>query len=249
MNFDPIDFFYIAGPMTGIAEFNFPAFDQAADRLDVLGYEYISPADMDRDDGFDATVCTGFEQLTDKQRQRFARNDIGALLKVDAVVLLPGWEGSTGAQNEVRIAKMLGLPIYQFDDEIRSITLAEVPDVKWSSVAEEKMPLDTPARNARATVLLGAEELVNGDRNVQYGDPLEDFKRTAAFWNTYLGSDDGFLANRVIKPHDVAAMMALLKVSRIAWSPDKLDSWMDAAGYMACGWHCVDSTPETVVAW
>lgn len=84
--------------------------------------------------------------------------------------------------------------------------------------------------NARAEVLQTAESLVNGDRNAQYGDPRQDFQRTAAMWSAYLGVQ--------VEPHDVAAMMALLKVSRIRWSPQKLDSWVDLAGYAACGWDC-----------
>jgi hypothetical protein len=84
--------------------------------------------------------------------------------------------------------------------------------------------------NARTEVLLGAEELVNGDRDAQYGDPRQDFKRTAAMWAAYLGIE--------VAPHDVAVLMMLVKASRIRWSPQKLDSWMDAAGYAACGWDC-----------
>ena len=219
---------YIAGPMTGIPEFNFPAFDYAAKLLRSDGWSIISPAEMDRHDGFDETGCTGHEALTDTQRQRFAANDIQALLNVNAIILLPGWANSTGATNEAKVASWLGRAGYEFDpdllDLLTPITLTGV----WSSVK--------PERNARATVLLGAEELVNGDRNIQYGDPRADFTRTAAMWAAYLGCD--------VAPHDVAALMALLKVSRIRWSPGKLDSWTDLAGYAACGWDCASA--ETV---
>jgi len=85
--------------------------------------------------------------------------------------------------------------------------------------------------NRRAEVLATAEQLINGDRNNQYGDPRQDFKRTAELWQAYLGVP--------IEPHDVAALMALLKLSRIRWSPNKADSWIDLAGYAACGWDCV----------
>lgn len=208
---------YIAGPMTGIAEFNFPAFDAARDALTSHGWTVTSPADLDRADGFDETGCTGNEVLTPEARQRFARNDIAALLDVDTVFLLPGWENSTGARNEVKVAGWLGLSVIDY-------VSGEPVDASesWSSTK----------RNARAECLTTAESLVNGDRNAQYGDPRQDFQRTANLWTTYL---DG---KSTVEPHDVAAMMSLLKLSRIRWSPEKFDSWVDLAGYAACGWDC-----------
>lgn len=219
---------YVAGPMTRYPQFNFPAFDSAAANLRADGWHVISPAELDRADGFDETECTGYEVLTDAQRHRFARNDIGALLEVGAIVLLPGWQESTGATNEAKVASWLGLDAYEYNRidggyELTPIDLGH----KWSSTHTPP-----PERNARATVLLGAEELVNGDRNAQYGDPRQDFRRTATMWAAYLETE--------VEPHDVAALMALLKVSRIRWSPQKLDSWMDLAGYAACGWDCAE---------
>lgn len=221
---------YVAGPMTGITEFNFPAFDEASRDLRSRGWLVISPAEMDRDDGFSETGCTGTEPLSRDLRLRFARNDIAALLQVDAVVVLPGWERSTGATNEARIAAMLGLPVVSYPDLEPVEIVAEFSGTMLPNINPIDMDQLLAERNHRATVLLGAEELVNGDRNVQYGDPRADFRRTADMWAAYLGAD--------VQPHDVAAMMALLKVSRIRWSPGKLDSWMDLAGYAACGWDC-----------
>lgn len=92
-------------------------------------------------------------------------------------------------------------------------------------------------RNVRAAVLAEAGRLVNGERNFDYGDPIADFARTAEFWTTYLSSTRGLASP--LDAHDVAALMALLKISRIAWSPDKEDHWVDLAGYAACGADCV----------
>ena len=46
---------YIAGPMTGIDKYNFPAFDAAAQDLRDMGFHPVSPADIDRAHGFDPT--------------------------------------------------------------------------------------------------------------------------------------------------------------------------------------------------
>jgi hypothetical protein len=99
--------------------------------------------------------------------------------------------------------------------------------------------------NKRSEILRTAETLVNGDRNRQYGDPKSDFRKIAALWETYLNGtherhmEEGLPATQIfIEPHDVAVLMILLKVSRLSWSPEKEDSWADAAGYVACGWDC-----------
>lgn len=42
---------YISGPMRGHPELNWPAFDRAAAEVALMGYEPVSPADIDRDMG------------------------------------------------------------------------------------------------------------------------------------------------------------------------------------------------------
>jgi hypothetical protein len=44
---------------------------------------------------------------------------------------------------------------------------------------------------------------------------------------------------------DVAAMMALLKVSRMKTSPEHLDNWDDLAGYAICGAGLVEARKLT----
>ena len=80
----------------------------------------------------------------------------------------------------------------------------------------------------RSELLRLAEEIVNGDRQRDYSSPEQNFERIAAFWNTYLGV-------AIITAKDVAAMLALLKIARIASGHAKSDNWVDLAGYAACG--------------
>jgi Domain of unknown function (DUF6378) len=103
-------------------------------------------------------------------------------------------------------------------------------------LAELQDDVSAPPNN-RTELLTGADRAVNGDRNAQYGDPIGDFRTTGDFWRTYLKRRFGM--DVPFAPHDVAVMMNLLKASRIAWEPGKMDSWMDTAGYAACGWDCV----------
>lgn len=88
-------------------------------------------------------------------------------------------------------------------------------------------------KSARHTLLQEAISITTRDRNATYGGPESSFSRIAAFWSAYL--------EVTVSASDVAAMMALLKIARIAGAknngPHK-DSWLDLAGYAACGWEC-----------
>lgn len=91
---------------------------------------------------------------------------------------------------------------------------------------------DTP----RASVLAEASELVHGERNANYGTPTENFERTAALWNAQLGHK--LVEGQAFTPQDVAMLMVQLKMARLVTSPGKRDHYVDAAGYLACGWEC-----------
>lgn len=84
----------------------------------------------------------------------------------------------------------------------------------------------------RKEILQTAEKMVNGDRQDDYGRPEQNFDRIAMLWNSYLGCER---LNTGITPVDVAAMLALLKIARIASGHGKNDNWIDLAGYAACG--------------
>lgn len=95
------------------------------------------------------------------------------------------------------------------------------------------------ASNPRSEILEEAIHLINGDRNNDYGDPLDDFSTTASLWSTYITRCAMVRGHMALSPHDVAVLMVLLKVSRISQSPEKRDHWADLAGYAGCGWDCV----------
>lgn len=85
----------------------------------------------------------------------------------------------------------------------------------------------------RKDVLAAAEKCVCGDREQDYGTPEDSFQVIANLWADYLqgcGVRIDFL-----EAEDVAAMLALLKIARIATGHGKDDNWIDLAGYAACG--------------
>lgn len=90
---------YLSGPMTGIDDWNFPAFNQAADELHSIGCEVTNPAD-------DGDKLTWNENLTRDVADILASN-------YDALVLLPGWAESKGALLEVTTALLSGVVEFQ----------------------------------------------------------------------------------------------------------------------------------------
>lgn len=78
----------------------------------------------------------------------------------------------------------------------------------------------------RAEILDSAKKCVCEDRESQYGSPEDSFSIIAGFWSIYL--------DYAISADDVAIMMTLLKLARIATGRFKADSYIDACGYIAC---------------
>lgn len=89
---------YIAGPMNGYPEMNFPSFHKAAKRLRDEGLKVINPAELNPDVNADWSDCMDV--------------DIDAVFECDTIYMLKGWEKSKGARIEYRIAKNRKMEIY-----------------------------------------------------------------------------------------------------------------------------------------
>jgi hypothetical protein len=84
----------------------------------------------------------------------------------------------------------------------------------------------------RKEILEAAAKCVCGDREQDYGSPEDNFRTIGDLWSSYL---HGAGKPAFITAKDVAAMLALLKIARIASGHAKEDNWVDLAGYAACG--------------
>ena len=94
---------YIAGPMTGLPDLNFPAFHERAAELRAAGFEVENPAEINADPTVGWEACM--------------RHDIPRLCTCDVVLLLPGWQKSRGARLEAHIAHELGLIVVEYCPE------------------------------------------------------------------------------------------------------------------------------------
>jgi hypothetical protein len=107
---------YIAGPMSGIEDWNFPAFFEAEEQLKELGYEVINPAHNDGTNLEEALASAGTPERPTNSWAYYMRRDLPGVLAVDALCVLPDWQKSKGASLEVQVAQALGLPIYVLKD-------------------------------------------------------------------------------------------------------------------------------------
>lgn len=85
---------YIAGPMTGLPDHNFPAFNHAEAQLSDAGYRVLNPARHGSGEGTWAD---------------YMRHDLADVITADGIALLDGWQASKGATLEVQVANALGM--------------------------------------------------------------------------------------------------------------------------------------------
>lgn len=175
---------YIAGPMTGYEDHNFPAFNAAAHRFRQAGWEVANPAE-------------NFGGRTDLPRESYLRADMIMLAQCDAIALLPDWERSAGATLETVLASELGL---QFFDA-------------WSGTQMEKPPRTSYTAECSTTSILSiANKITDGDRRGDYGHPKDDFERTAMMWTGILRSK--LITDQRITAEDIPLCMIAVKLAR-----------------------------------
>jgi hypothetical protein len=198
---------YISGPMTGLPNHNFPRFFEMEKSLRKMGFAVCNPATLGVKDGW--------------TKEQYLKRDIPLLVTCHAVILLPGWSSSWGANLEYEIATKLGIPAFDdvshlLDWRLKMEILAERVYVSPSIVkaAIEKAGKESVAQEA--------DRLVSGDRGSDYGHPLDDFTKTAKIWSAILGCD--------VTPEQVGLCMVGVKISREV-NKHKRDNLVDICGY------------------
>lgn len=88
---------YLAGPMTGLPDFNYPAFNAAAEKLRALGHGVCNPAENP------VPPCRSWEG--------YMRLALAQLVTCDCIVLLQGWQASRGAKVESDLALTLRMKV------------------------------------------------------------------------------------------------------------------------------------------
>jgi hypothetical protein len=114
---------YIAGPMSGIPQFNYPAFYAAAKAARKMGWSVFSPAEMDDPEMQQKALQSQAGRWCDLEGCGETWGDVLAkdvkLVSdvIDSLALLPGWENSRGARLEAFVALSVGKPVYKLVDD------------------------------------------------------------------------------------------------------------------------------------
>lgn len=108
---------YVFGPMTGLPDFNYPAFDAAVKRLRSRGFEVVSPTETDARHDWHAGDHDPMAVPVDDYRRPLRWALRAALADdIDAGVGLPGWERSGGARLEALTFATLRLPVFEYGE-------------------------------------------------------------------------------------------------------------------------------------
>ena len=94
---------YLSGPMSGLPDYNYPAFHATAKRLRALGHTVLNPAEVDE--------LHNPTPGTHQPWSWYMRHALRMIADAERVVVLDGWHKSRGALEEVRIAGMLDIPV------------------------------------------------------------------------------------------------------------------------------------------
>ncbi|HXE63254.1 MAG TPA: DUF4406 domain-containing protein [Bryobacteraceae bacterium] len=208
---------YIAGPMTGLPNYNFDAFNSTAAKLRHEGFHVLNPAETD---GGSTAQSWGY----------YMRKALRMLVQADVVALLPGWRNSKGAQIEVYVARALDMPLV---DAERLEPIKDTPEPCESILQEAQglvhgnrgtaygHPAEDYACNGRIWAALLTHWLENHHPGILTA-PIPD-----------------------IDPSVACLMMTGLKATRAVKTPSLRDSFTDGAGYFECAHMCTQYDPKS----
>jgi hypothetical protein len=98
--------FYLAGPMTGLPNFNYDGFERAKQQLEDHMLEIVSPHSKFKDE----------DEFIRKERSHafYMAHAINLLMTCNAIILMPGWSKSRGARTEFELALSCGYSVYYY---------------------------------------------------------------------------------------------------------------------------------------
>lgn len=227
---------YIAGPMTGLPQFNIPTFDAVADELRALGFDAVSPAELDDEATRAAALQSPDGSMADPLNGEtwgdFLARDVKLIAdSIDAIALLPGWEDSRGAQLEVFVGRLCRLPVFLYNAE-----LLDDPDCVLIELDEEHetQPVALPDGEERVTSKTGGQKGRKPARmDLVPPGPLLELSKVYGFGATKY--DD----HNYIKGYPWSLSYGALLRHMMAWSSgEDVDPESGRLHLAHAAWHC-----------
>lgn len=135
---------YVAGPMTGILDFNYPEFNEVADNLRECGYTVLNPADVDaihkreRQSGFARHACNTCDDGLKHEWPWYMKRTLRMMLDADGIALLRGWSQSRGAKIEAFVGKAVGMDVMPWQNWVLRMKEGEAAPTGRKSPANYK---------------------------------------------------------------------------------------------------------------
>ena len=139
---------YLCGRMSNLPQFNFPRFDFVSEYLRALGWDIVSPAELDDPETRAVALASpdgaGSGSNNGQTWGDFLARDVKLIAdgEIEAIVCLEDWWLSRGGRLETFIGRLLGLPIIKYAD-LEHVTSEELEKahgspVVFSEYVEEK---------------------------------------------------------------------------------------------------------------
>ena len=146
---------YLGGPMTGLPQFNFPAFDAAARHLRSLGHTVMSPAELDDPATREAAFLSCDGALTDGHCNGntwgdFLSRDVKLIADAcEAICFLPGWQRSRGARLEAFVGLLTGYKFFDYDTRLGLVEINrfDVLNEIYRSMTQPQLTLAKPRKS------------------------------------------------------------------------------------------------------
>ena len=109
---------YLAGPMSGLPQMNFPMFERVGRLLRKQGYDMVSPAELDSPEEQALAMQSNGEWMSHMTWGDFLARDVKLLADggITGIIFLPGWEASSGAKLEATVGLLKKFTFMRWDD-------------------------------------------------------------------------------------------------------------------------------------
>lgn len=254
---------YLGGQMTGIPQFNFPAFDTAAGTLRDRGYDIVSPAELDDPKTREAALASpdgapGSGASNGETWGDFLARDVKLIAdEVDGAVFMEGWQQSRGARLEALVCTLEHKPVFLYDEEEPTGMIIQDPDEVGRAIAGDLLAATEAPVSVPASAIAALDPQSSGEVRItdpttggQKGQKIErfdlippEFERQLAL--VYGAGSQKYDDNNWRKGYSWLLSLGALRRHLNLWQRGELydDELTERAGepvshLAAVAWHC-----------